>query len=150
MKPFGSRHLTGMTSLLARSRRSHVGGWLYRRVPLRSNERVILEDRCQYLLPVWGWRLGKLFVTNQRIIWSPSWDLPQIFFQPRTIALSQITRVDVVKHAFPIKMPGQWRIDAGSKSHYFSDGWGPFPPAMSRDKWIVGIKELIGALNPGA
>jgi len=140
-----------MTSLLARGRRSHVGGWLYRRVPLRSNERVILEDRCLYRLPVWGWRLGKLFVTNQRAIWSPSWDLPQIFFRPRAISLTEITNVDIEEESFTsnLIMPKRWRIEAGPTVHYFSDGWGPFPQSIKRDEWIVGIKEVIGTFNSG-
>jgi hypothetical protein len=135
-----------MTSLLANSRRSHVGGWLYRRVALRSNERVIMEDRCLYRLSI-GWCLGKLFLTNMRVIWCPGRDFPQIFFSPRAISLTEITNVDIAEESFTsnLIMPKRWRIETGSTAHYFSDGWGPFPQSTRRDEWVVGIREAIGA-----
>jgi len=134
-----------MASLTDKMRPRYVGRMWYRRVPLRSNEDVIMADRCLYQLPIWGWRLGKLFLTNQRLIWSPSWDLPQVFLQPRIILLSEITHVDTEIDTFTsnLVMPKRWRIETAAKTHYFSDGWGPFGQSIRRDDWILGIRDVI-------
>jgi len=129
-----------------RSERNHVGGWLYRRVDLEAQERVIAEDRCFYRVPKWSWRLGKLFITSRRVIWSPSRD---IFTSPVVILLEDVADLGVEAKSglANLNMMNEWYIRTRYKKYLFGDSSGPFPfaPGTRRKQWLEILSQAVSA-----
>ena len=123
----------------------HVGGWLYKTATLADDEQVILQDRCHHKLKFWSWRLGKCFVTSQRIIWAPTLEPPEVFAGVVSIPLAEITEIRLQENRRFIGMPRQWRVRANSRDYFFSSGWSIFRPKTQPEEWVGAVKDLLKA-----
>jgi len=116
-----------------------VGGWGWRRVLLRPTERVVKEGACFRKIRFWRWRLGKLFLTNQRLIWTSSWDFP---VSPSTIELQDILDIGVPDESTVAKvgMPAKWYVRTPDMMHLFSRFSIYQPFRSDRDEWVQAIR----------
>lgn len=123
----------------------HVGGWPYKQAKLTDDEEVILQDRCHHKLKLWSWRLGKCFVTSERLIWVPTLEPPEVFSGVLAIPLAQITEVGGQVNRGFMGMPRQWRVSANSRDYFFSSGWSIFRPKTQPEEWVRAVEDLRDA-----
>jgi GRAM domain-containing protein len=124
-----------------RAKPEFIGGVLHRRVRLRSEEFVIKEAGSRFAT-LWGLALGRLFLTNQRILWCPL--LLASLSRAKSIELSDVTEVGVLRDSTSF-VPGSWYIRTRAKMleiESVHDFWGGAKP----EEWVAAVRSAIKAL----
>ena len=126
---------------IERAKPEFIGGLLHRRIRLRPDEFVVKYSGSRFAT-IWGLALGRLFLTNQRIVWCPL--LVASLSRAKSIDLSDITDVGVLRESNML-VPGSWYVRTKCKAHEIEsvqDFWGGAKP----EEWVATVRSAIKAL----
>jgi len=116
-----------------------IGGFFHRKVNLLDGERVLHKSRAHYKAPTWGTRPGRLFLTNERLMWGR---FPPL--KPKAIPRSEVRRVYGPREgeSEAPKYSGFWGVETDHEKLSFTFGY--MPHAMGDvDKWVDAIRKWL-------
>ena len=131
-----------------------VGGWWRQKVRLRGSELVLKEGRSEYearpplrlgrwmkWLPIPGtWLPGRLYLTDQRLIWCPS--VIEFWVSPVCIPVEDITEARMVSNSRDAAS-GDWFVRTEGRTYRFDPGFdvlhGP-----DANEWLSLLKVVLG------
>jgi hypothetical protein len=119
----------------------HAGGGWYTEVPLAETERVIKASGARHRFGRIGLAPGKLFLTNQNLIWTPlKWQFP---FRVEAIVLPLAEIEGIGRGTSNWKLltgvnVDSWFIKHGGQTRWFDAGWG------SNKLWLRRLAKATG------
>lgn len=112
-----------------------VGGLFHRRIRLRADEFVVKEAGSRFAT-LWGLALGRLILTNQRILCCPL--LLASLSRGKSIELGDVTDAGVLRESTTF-VPGSWYVRTSGTAHEIEslrDFWGGASP----DEWVAAVR----------
>jgi hypothetical protein len=116
--------------------------WLFNRLQLEPEERVLRSKRCACKhahAALRGWQSGELFLTDKRLIW-----IGPIWVSNRTFTPSDVLGADVKENDFFSRLSYRWgmEIKAADRTHLFSfPDLRPEVTKQSAEEWAQAIKQ---------
>ncbi len=115
---------------MSASTQNTVGGGIWKEIPLLDGESVIDQQYARYRKKRLHRAVGRLFVTNQRLLFSPAkWTIPWRD-EPVVVHLKDISAIGRANRPWLSMLlwwnmsADSWFIDTGGNRHWFDVGWG--------------------------